>query len=107
MKISTGLGDVTKLGSILTYDNISKVDTWSLPEDTLSENATWSVPEAENYAEECNAIRGSDGSMFPPFIKPTDSLYIYNKAMCRSLRLEYSVSIRRLACDDVSDCLTV
>ena len=36
LKISTGLGDVTKLGSILTYDNISKVDTWSLPEDTLS-----------------------------------------------------------------------
>ena len=82
---------MTKLGSILTYDNISSVDTWTRSNDAPSENATWSLE--ENYAEECNAIRGSDGSVFPPFIKPSETLYIYNKAMCRSLGLEYSVSI--------------
>ena len=82
---------MTKLGSIITYDNISRVDTWSRSNEDSSENVTLSVE--ENNAEECNAIRGSDGSVFPPFIKPSETLYIYNKAMCRSLGLEYSVSI--------------
>lgn len=91
IKISTGLGDVTKLGSILTYDNISRVDTWSRSNEDSSENVTLSVE--ENNAEECNAIRGSDGSVFPPFIKPSETLYIYNKAMCRSLGLEYSETV--------------
>ena len=88
---------MTKLGSILTYDNISRVDTWSTSSDAPSENenGTWSGSEEENSAEECNAIRGSDGSVFPPFLKQSDTLYIYNKAMCRSLGLQYSVSIER------------
>ena len=97
IKISTGLGDVSQLGSILTFDNISSVDTWSTstsseaPSDT--ENVTLSQSEEDNAAEECNAIRGSDGSVFPPFLQQSDTLYIYNKAMCRSLGLQYSVSI--------------
>ena len=85
---------MSSLGSILTFDNISSVDTWL---------HSSSDPEAD---QECNAIRGSDGSVFPPFIKETDTLYIYNKAMCRSLGLEFSVSMEgREERREVSDCL--
>ena len=84
------------------------MDTWSLPTEplSLSETETVSGSQDENYAEECNAIRGSDGSLFPPFIKPSETLYIYNKAMCRSLGLEFSVSMEgREERREVSDCL--
>ena len=79
IKILTGLDDVSKLGTIVTYDQKTEQDYWSSSEDT--------------DAQECNSIRGSDGSLFPPFVSKNQTLYIYNKAMCRSLALEFSVSM--------------
>ena len=79
IKILTGLDDVSKLGTIVTYDQKTEQDYWTSSEDI--------------DAQECNSIRGSDGSLFPPFISKNQTLYIYNKAMCRSLALEFSVSM--------------
>ena len=83
MKIFTGVGDVSKLGKIVTFNNKTEEDIWPTSE--------------ENDASECNAIRGSDGSLFPPFVTKNQTLYIYNKEMCRSLALQFSVSSQERA----------
>lgn len=78
IKIFTGLGDVSKLGSIVTFDNKTEQNIW---------------PKAEEEGQECDSIRGSDGSLFPPFVNKNQTFYIYNKAMCRSLALEFSETV--------------
>ena len=83
MKIFTGVGDVSKLGKIVTFNNKTEEDIWPTSE--------------ENDASECNAIRGSDGSLFPPFVTKNQTFYIYNKEMCRSLALQFSVSSQERA----------
>ena len=43
--------------------------------------------------EECNKIKGSDGGGFPPHINRTDTLYLFNSALCRPLPLTYQKDI--------------
>jgi len=76
-RVLTGAGDVSKLGSILAFNNQSRLSTW-----------------ANGSAEaECNAIKGTDGSVFPPFVTKNQTFHIFNKDMCRSLPLEYSETV--------------
>ena len=42
--------------------------------------------------QQCDDIRGTDGTVFPPFIEKDQVFQIYNKDMCRSLPIEYQVS---------------
>ena len=77
-KIFTGVGDVSKLGTIVTFNNKTTEDIWFKSE--------------EDDGSECNSIKGSDGSLFPPFVTKNQTFYIYNKEMCRSLPLQFSVS---------------
>ena len=77
LQIFTGLGDVSKLGTIVTFNNKTEEDIWPRSD--------------EDDGQECNSIRGSDGSLFPPFVSKNQTFYIYNKEMCRSLALQFSV----------------
>uniref|UniRef100_A0A6A7G0B9 Scavenger receptor class B member 1 n=1 Tax=Hirondellea gigas TaxID=1518452 RepID=A0A6A7G0B9_9CRUS len=54
----------------------------------------------ENYldywlTDECNRVHGSDGSGWPPNINRTDTLYIFNKALCRALPLTFERDIEQ------------
>jgi len=75
--ILTGAGKVSDLGSIISFNNQTKLKTWA--------NGS---PEAK-----CNAIHGTDGSIFPPFVTKNHTLHIFNKDMCRALPLQYSETV--------------
>ena len=77
--VLTGSEDVSMLGSILSFDNKTKLNAWG--------NGS-----AEN---ECNAIHGTDGSVFPPFVTKNNTFHIFQKDMCRSLPIQYSVGIKQ------------
>jgi len=67
--IVTGVSDIQDLGNILTWNGAKNVSFWTTPE--------------------CNMINGTDGSLWHPFIKKTDVLYIFNSDLCRSVYIEY------------------
>ena len=74
--VLTGSQDVSSLGSILSFNNKTRLTTWGNSSD----------------GAECNAIHGTDGSVFPPFVTKNQTFHIFQKDMCRSLPLQYSVS---------------
>ena len=45
----------------------------------------------KNYT--CNKIKGYDGSVFHPEININETLYLFNKDLCRSLPLEYQKNV--------------
>ena len=74
--VSTGGDEVSNLGSIISFNNKTVLTTW-----------------ANGSAEaECNAIHGTDGSVFPPFVTKDHTFHIFQKDMCRALPIQYSVS---------------
>jgi len=77
-RIKTGTNDIHDLGSIVNFDNKTRLDTWF--DDTNEEGV-------------CNNIHGTDGSLYPPFVKKDQVFHIFNKDMCRSLPIEYSESV--------------
>ncbi|CAL8073695.1 unnamed protein product [Orchesella dallaii] len=44
-------------------------------------------------SSECNALSGSDGSIFPPFLEKEDSIVIFNTDLCRTLKLSFKEEI--------------
>ena len=58
VRILTGKSNTAELGSIVSYDNRTRLDSWweEVSEDT------------EDEAGQCNSIRGTDGSVFPPLV---------------------------------------
>jgi len=77
-KIRTGKNNVLDLGSIVEFDNKTKMTTWY----------------TDDESDSCNDIHGSDGSLFPPFVEKDQILHIFNKDMCRSLPMEFSESVQ-------------
>ncbi|CAB3401786.1 unnamed protein product [Caenorhabditis bovis] len=70
-EIDDGSSNPADLGKILTIDDETHLDeSW------------WST-------EESRRIRGTDGSLFPPFIEKTDRLYVYVAELCRSIWIEF------------------
>ncbi|KAJ2951447.1 hypothetical protein O0L34_g13600 [Tuta absoluta] len=43
-------------------------------------------PEMELWRDECNQYGGTDGTVFPPFLKETDRLASYSGDLCRSFK---------------------
>lgn len=70
METQTGSAGIGSLGQIVRMDNQSSLTAWE--------------------GEECNAIRGTDGSMFPPFLSDTSVLHLFSPDLCRSLALTYT-----------------
>ena len=65
----TGLQDV---GRVLAWNGETKLDFWK---------------------GECNKIKGTDGSSFPPDLMPNTTLYLFNRDLCRSLPLVYQADV--------------
>lgn len=60
---------MANIGRVHAVNGLTKLSIWS------SDNA--------------NKIKGSDGIIYPPFIKRDKPLYSFSSEMCRSLKLEY------------------
>ncbi|RWS03945.1 lysosome membrane protein 2-like isoform X1, partial [Dinothrombium tinctorium] len=68
-KIYTGKSDLNKIGSVVTWNNLTHLSCW---------NGT-----------SCNKIEGTDGTMFHPFISPEEKFYLFNADVNRSLALAF------------------
>jgi len=69
LTIRTGLGDVQREAEIVSWQNRTSMDVWT---DSF-----------------CNAINGTDGTMFHPFIQRNESLYMFTTDICRSIYASY------------------
>ena len=65
----TGLDDVKEVARVLSYDGQHQLDFWE--------------------GDSCNAIRGTDGSLFHPEVNINETLYIFNRDLCQSLPLVF------------------
>lgn len=74
--VNTGVGDISKLGEVETFDGMTSLKWWS-----------------DKYA---NMLNGTDGTAFRPFLTPEDQLYVFVDDLCRSgfLSYDYSGKIR-------------
>lgn len=77
--IWSGVDDITKYGVMDKFNGRSHLPHWS--------------------TDECNLLRGTDGSIFPPHITKNTTLYIFDKDLCRSLPLQFEkeVSLNKLS----------
>ena len=70
LEMSTGEGDIDKLGQIVSWNNQNRTDA---------------------YEGECGAVRGSADGLFPPGIAAiTDTLSLYSTDLCRPIHFTKS-----------------
>jgi len=69
----TGEGDPYRLSNIHSYNNKQELKFWN--------------------ESRCNAVHGSDGASFNPYIKKEDTLWFFNDQLCRALPLVYDQTI--------------
>lgn len=67
--INTGARDRSMFGRVSSWNSYKKLPFWA--------------------SSGCNTINGSDGTLFPPPIKKTEPLYIFNQELCRTVNLIY------------------
>ncbi|CAB3365854.1 Hypothetical predicted protein [Cloeon dipterum] len=72
-KVLTGKSDVSKLGQIVEWEHNPTLQFWS--------------------GDECNTIRGSDATIFPPFLGEKSQIFVYSTDLCKSLYLTYEKEI--------------
>jgi hypothetical protein len=70
-KIHTGVGDSSVFGQILTWNGYSDLNLW-------------------HNLSECDRVKGSDGTIFPPFVEKERIVEIFSSELCRSIYLTYS-----------------
>ena len=68
-KVGSGVGDISDLNQIISWNNTSNLTYWSTPE--------------------CNMINGTDGSLWHPFVTKNETLYIFSTDVCRSIYVTY------------------
>ena len=59
---------------ILTWDDETSLDVW-----------------ADSH---CNAINGTDASLFHSFIEKNETLYIFTNDICRSIYVQYEQDVK-------------
>lgn len=67
--IRRGNEDISKFSTIVSFNNMTDMDYWN-----------------NSY---CNMLNGTDGSMYPPFVKPGTNIQMFVSEFCRSLYLGY------------------
>lgn len=67
--INTGARDRRQFGKVSSWNSYKQLPFWASPS--------------------CNTINGSDGTLFPPPIKKSEPLYIFNQELCRTVNLVY------------------
>ncbi|XP_065348827.1 sensory neuron membrane protein 2-like [Cloeon dipterum] len=78
-KVMTGKSDVSKLGQIVEWEHNSTLQFW--------------------YGDECNTIRGSDATIFPPFLDEKSKIYVHSTDLCKSLYMTYEKEINHTGVD--------
>ncbi|BFF95494.1 protein peste [Drosophila madeirensis] len=68
----TGADDISKMGQIYTWNNLTH---------------TGAFPGA------CGQVRGSMGEFFPPNLSTNDTVYMYMPKMCRAVPLDYTETV--------------
>ena len=66
VRILTGKRNWAELGSIVSYDNRTRLDSWW--EESTEDTEDAEMEDSEDEAGQCNSIRGTDGSVFPPLV---------------------------------------
>ncbi|ODM96304.1 Sensory neuron membrane protein 1 [Orchesella cincta] len=72
--VDSGLKSEKGVGKILTYNELPSLTYWN--------------------GDKCNAIMGSDGSVFPPHLKTSDKLTMFEVDFCRSIDFEYAEEVQ-------------
>lgn len=67
--IRTGSSNCKNKGSVVTFNGKNKLDIWD--------------------NNDANTIKGTDGTMFPPFLSENHKLWFFNPEICRSIYFEY------------------
>ena len=67
------LGDLNHEAEIVSWKNMTSIDVWT-----------------DSY---CNAINGTDGTMFHPFIEKNETLYMFTNDICRSIYAQYEQDV--------------
>lgn len=68
----TGTKDVMQLKEIISFRNRTRVPHWT--------------------ADTCNQVNGTDGSAFHPRVKRSETLYLFNVDLCRSVNIPFRSS---------------
>ena len=66
-------GDLNHEAEIVSWKNMTSIDVWT-----------------DSY---CNAINGTDGTMFHPFIEKNETLYMFTNDICRSIYAQYEQDV--------------
>jgi len=73
-EVHRGMRKSEEFGQVVQFNNAKQLDFWP-------ENST------------CNALNGTDGSIFPPFVTRDRIVYLFSDDLCRSLYLKYEKDI--------------
>ncbi|KAH3692244.1 lysosome membrane protein 2-like isoform X2 [Dreissena polymorpha] len=83
--IKTGAGDPSSFGLIKNWNWKNVVPYWTTPS--------------------CNMVNGTDGTIFHPFVKKSDVIYVFSTDLCRSIYFTYAhmtsqqgIDLYRFAC---------
>lgn len=68
-KTYRGVKNIHDLGRVIEYDGEPEVDAWD--------------------GDECNEIRGTESSIFPPFMAKEDGIWAFEANLCRSMKALY------------------
>lgn len=69
MKVLRGTKDLKDVNRVIEYDEEDELDFWD--------------------GEECNAIRGTDGTVFPPYLNVGSDVWAFSPGICRSVPVNY------------------
>ncbi|XP_039213237.1 scavenger receptor class B member 1 isoform X2 [Crotalus tigris] len=70
--VFTGVGDITKAHMVDSWNGLKKVSFW--------------------HSDQCNMINGTAGEQWPPFMTPSSPVELYTPDVCRSIKLNYTMS---------------
>lgn len=68
-KVLRGVKDLKDVGRVIEYDEEPELDVWD--------------------GDECNAIKGTEGTVFPPYLDVGSDVYAFSPALCRSIAITY------------------
>ena len=69
----TGMNNVKDVAKVVSYGGKKSLDFWT--------------------SDKCNSIQGTDGSLFHPGVEANETLYLFNRDLCRSLPLVYQEDV--------------
>nr|WBU77221.1 sensory neuron membrane protein [Odontothrips loti] len=73
LEVKRGATDVQEVGKVVRVDGKEKINVWD--------------------GEPCNTPRGTDSTIFPPFLGPQDSLISYSTDLCMSLGAKFEKEV--------------